>query len=76
MRGRIVDRHSALRDRALTRRRPEPRGEFLGDGGAADHRELFEHQGLEAALCEIERGGQAVVPAADDESVGHDCDRS
>jgi hypothetical protein len=48
---------------------------FLGDGAAADHFASFEYEGLESALCEIERGYKGVVAAADNSdalSDGHD----
>jgi hypothetical protein len=48
---------------------------FLGDGAAADHFTSFEYEWLESALCEVERGYESVVAAADKSyalSDGHD----
>ena len=48
---------------------------FLGDGASADHFASFKYERLESALCEIERGDESVVPAADKSyalSDGHD----
>lgn len=48
---------------------------FLGDGAAADHFAAFENERLKAAFCEIERGDESVMAAADEGyalSDGHD----
>ena len=51
------------------RREREARHQLLGDGGAADHRVLLEHQRAQAGLAEVRRVGEAVVAAADDDRV-------
>ena len=48
---------------------------FFGNGAAADHFAAFENDRFETALCEVERGDECVVAAADDSyalSDGHD----
>jgi hypothetical protein len=48
---------------------------FLGDGAAADHFTAFKNERLETAFCEIERGDEGIVAAADESyalSDGHD----
>jgi hypothetical protein len=39
---------------------------FLGDRAAANHFSAFENERFETSLCEIERGNQCVVAAADE----------
>src|SRR5580700_3666317 len=49
--------------------------EFFRDGAAANHFAAFENKRLESALCEIKRGDESVVAAADESyalSDGHD----
>jgi hypothetical protein len=48
---------------------------FFGDGAAPGHFTTFENERLEPAFCEIERGDESVVAAADKSyalSDGHD----
>jgi hypothetical protein len=48
---------------------------FLGDGAAADHFTAFKNERFETAFCEIERGDEGIVAAADESyalSDGHD----
>jgi hypothetical protein len=56
-------------------RSAKARMKFFGDGAAADHFAAFENQRFESALCEIERGDESVVAAADESYTltdGHD----
>src|SRR5437867_9556703 len=43
--------------------------DFLGDGRATDHRPRLQHERLLSGLCEIRRGDEPVVPAADHDRV-------
>ena len=54
------------RDDVRTDRVAEARKHFFGDGGAAEDVTALEDEDLAPRARQIRRGGQPVVPAADD----------
>ena len=67
------DLGSQQRHHVRAHRKLEPRKDFLGDGGAAEHMPSFEHENLLACFRKIRGVDQPVVAAADYDDVvfGH-----